>query len=59
MSDNKSKQGKSDDIKIDPKDASEVEYAAKQFGVTPAQIRASISKVGNLRSDVKKDLKGK
>jgi hypothetical protein len=58
MSDDKSKQGTADDIRIDAKDASEVEYAAKQFGVSPEKVRASIAKVGNLRADVEKDLKG-
>lgn len=59
MSDDKSKQGKNDDIRIDAKDASEVEYAARQFGVSPEKVRASIANVGNLRADVERDLKGK
>ena len=59
MSDDKSKQGKSDDIRIDSRDASEVEYAVKKFGVTPEKIRASIANVGNLRADVEKDVEGK
>jgi len=57
MSDNKTKQDGRDDSKIDSHDASEVEYAAKQLGVTPKQIRDAIEKVGNSRSAVEKHLK--
>jgi len=57
MSDDKTKQGKTDDNKIDGHDASEVEYAAKKFGVTPQQIREAIGNVGNSRSEVEKSLK--
>lgn len=52
MADDKSKQGTGDDIRIDANDASEVEYAAKKSGVTSAEIREAITKVGNLRADV-------
>lgn len=57
MADDKSKQGKGDDIRIDAKDAGEVAYAAKQNNVTAAAIKEAISKVGNLRADVAKYLK--
>ena len=57
MADDKSKQGKGDDVRIDVHDASEVEYAAKKSGVTSAQIKEAISKVGNLRADVEKYFK--
>jgi hypothetical protein len=57
MSDNKTKQDGRDDSKIDSHDASEVEYAAKEFGVTPQQIRDAIEKVGNSRSAVEQHLK--
>jgi len=57
MSDDKTKQGARDDNNIDAHDASEVEYAAKQFSVTPQQIRDAIAKVGNSRAAVEKYLK--
>jgi hypothetical protein len=39
MSDNKSKQDGREDSKVDLNDASEVAYAAKQAGVTPAKYK--------------------
>lgn len=59
MSDDKTKQGKKDDNRIDANDASEVEYAAKKFGVTPKVIRDTIAKVGDARSKVLAELKRK
>jgi hypothetical protein len=56
MSDDKNKQDGRDDSKIDSNDASELEYAAKQFGVTPQQIKDAIAKVGSSRAEVKKYL---
>jgi hypothetical protein len=56
MSDDKTKQDGRDDNKIDSHDASEVEYAAKKFGVTPQQIRDAVAKVGNSRAAVQKYL---
>ncbi|MBE9601959.1 DUF3606 domain-containing protein [Pedobacter sp. MC2016-24] len=59
MADNKTKQDGRDDSKIDANDSSEVAYAAKQFGVTSAEIKAAIEAVGNSRAAVKKHLGGK
>ena len=59
MADNKSKQDGRDDSKIDANDSSEVAYAAKEFGVTAAQIKEAIEEVGNSRAAVKKYLTGK
>jgi hypothetical protein len=57
MSDNKKNQDGRDDSKIDSNDASEVEYAAKKFEVTPKEIRDAIAKVGSSRAAVEKYLK--
>jgi hypothetical protein len=59
MADNKSKQDGRDDSKIDVNDSSEVSYAAKQFGVTAAQIREAVDTVGTSRSEVEKHLSKK
>jgi len=59
MADNKNKQDGRDDSKIDANDSSEVSYAAKEFGVTAAQIKEAIEEVGNSRAAVKKYLTGK
>lgn len=59
MTDNKNKQDGRDDSKIDSKDSSEVAYAAREFKVTPDEIRKAISKVGNSRAKVKEYLSGK
>lgn len=57
MSDNKNKQDGRDDSKIDSNDASEIQYAAKKFGVTPEEIKDAIAQVGNSRAAVEKYLK--
>lgn len=59
MSDDKTKKGKREDNRIDPNDASEVEYAAKKMGVTPQVIRDTIMKVGDARSKVEAAIKRK
>jgi hypothetical protein len=56
MSDDKKNQDGRDDSKIDSKDASEVQYAAKKFGVTPKEIRDAIAEVGSSRTAVEKYL---
>ena len=57
MSDNKKKQDGRDDSKIDSHVASEVAYAAKEYGVTQKEIRDAIEKVGSSRTAVAKHLK--
>jgi hypothetical protein len=59
MADNKSKQDGRDDSKIDANDSSEVSYAAKEFGVTAAQVREALEEVGSSRAAVKEYLTGK
>lgn len=59
MADDKTKQGKKDDNRIDVNDAGEVEYAAKKMGVSPKVIRDTIAKVGDARSKVEAEIKRK
>ena len=59
MADNKNKQDGRDDSKIDAQDASEVSYAAKEFGVSATEIKQAIEAVGNSRAAVKKHLTSK
>jgi hypothetical protein len=59
MSDNKTKQDRRDDSKIDLQDSSEVAYAAKEFGVTAAQVKEAVEAVGSSRAKVKEYLAGK
>jgi hypothetical protein len=59
MSDDKTKQDGRDDTRIDINDASELEYAAKQFGVTPNRIREAVEAVGSSREKVRQYLAGK
>ena len=59
MADNKNKQDGRDDSKIDANDASEVAYAAKEFGVSATEIKKAIETVGNSRAAVKKHLTSK
>lgn len=47
MSDNKRKQDGREDSKVDLNDASEVAYAAKQAGVTPAKYKELANASGN------------
>jgi hypothetical protein len=53
MADNKTKQDGRDDSKVDPNDANEVSYAAKEFGVSSSAIKEAITQVGNSRSKLK------
>ncbi|CAM4196891.1 Protein of unknown function [Pedobacter westerhofensis] len=46
-----------DDSKIDSNDASEVQYAAKKFGVTPKEIKDAVAQVGSSRAAVEKYFK--
>jgi uncharacterized protein DUF3606 len=57
MPDNKNKQGKQDDRRIDPKDPSEVGYAARKLGTSPNKIHEAIQEVGTSRQKVEKYVK--
>jgi cell division protein ZapA (FtsZ GTPase activity inhibitor) len=52
MSDDKTKQGKRDDIRIDSKDPNELAYAARKLNVSVHEIKEALRIVGDLRSDV-------
>ncbi|MGN6416381.1 MAG: DUF3606 domain-containing protein [Pseudobacter sp.] len=53
MSDNKQNTGKQDDIRVDAKDPSEVEYLHRQFpGKSHEEIRQAIEKAGPLRVNI-------
>ena len=60
MSDNKSKQGKQDDSRVDKNDPSEVEYLHRKFpNKTHQQIKDAIDKKGPNRRDIEAYLAGK
>ena len=60
MADDKSKQGKQDDIRVDANDPSEVEYLHRQFpNKTHQQIIDAIKTYGPLRANVVRALSGK
>lgn len=52
MKDDKKNKIAKEHNRIDINDASEVEYAAKQFGVTPQVILETIGRVGDARSKI-------
>jgi len=53
MSDNKTKQGKQDDIRVDINDSSEVEYLHRQFpGKSHDEIKKAIREKGPLRKNI-------
>jgi hypothetical protein len=57
MSDDKSKQGKQDDIRVDANDKNEVEYLHQQFPTrTHKEILEAIQKSGPIRKDIIKYL---
>ncbi len=57
MPDNKRKQGKQDDARIDPKDPSEVGYAARKLHTNAQKIHEAIKEVGTSRKKVEKYVK--
>lgn len=59
MSDDKSKTGGQDRVRISLSDDYEVRDWAKKFGVREEQLRAAVEKVGNIADDVEKELKSR
>jgi hypothetical protein len=58
MADNKNNTGKQDDIRVDSKDSSEVEYLHQQFpSKSHQQIKDAIEKYGPMREDIIKNLR--
>jgi hypothetical protein len=57
MSDNKTKQGKQDDARVDINDSSEVEYLHQKFPrKSHDEIKKAIREKGPLRKDIEKQL---
>jgi hypothetical protein len=56
MSDDKSKTGKQDDIRINVNQVHEVTYWTKTFEVTEAKLREAVAAVGPMVKDVRKYL---
>ena len=57
MSDNKSKTGKQDDIRVDINDSSEVEYLHRQFpDKSHEEIKEAVKSAGPMRKDIEEYL---
>jgi hypothetical protein len=56
MADDLKNTGKADDIRINVNQAHEVAYWTKKWGVTEAQLKAAVSRVGVMVKDVQKAL---
>ena len=60
MSDNKTKTGKQDDIRVDSNDPSEVEYLHRQFPKkTHEEIKKAIKEKGPMRINIEQYLRSK
>jgi hypothetical protein len=58
MSDNKTKTGKQDDIRVDSNDPSEVEYLHRQFpNKTHDEIKKAIKERGPVRKEIEEFLR--
>lgn len=56
MSDDKKNRGTADRARINVHEAYEVEYWAKELGVTPERLRELVSKHGVMAADVRRAL---
>jgi hypothetical protein len=52
MSDDKTKQDKRDDNRIDSTDPNEIAYEARKLNVSVPEIKEAIRAVGNMRKDI-------
>jgi len=59
MADNKNKKDARDRNQVAGGESYEVDYLAKELGVTRQEVESAIEKVGNGREDIIKYLKGK
>lgn len=59
MSDDKTKTGGQDRKRISLEQDYEVRDWAEKFGVSQDELRAAVSRVGNMAEDVERDLKGR
>jgi hypothetical protein len=57
MSDDKTKKGPQDRLRINVTEKYEVQYWTDKFGVTSDQLRNAVQKVGVMAADVEKELK--
>lgn len=57
MADNKNNRGEPDRSRINPKEAYEVQYWAKKFGVSNEELKEAVKKAGNSPDEVRKELK--
>lgn len=56
MSDDKSKTGQADRIRINTSEDYEVRDWAKKFGVSEDEVRQAVERVGPMADDVRRDL---
>ena len=59
MSDDKSKSGQQDRLRINVNEDYELRDWSKKFGVTAEQLKAAVKKVGPMAADVEKELKSR
>jgi Protein of unknown function (DUF3606) len=57
MSDNRKKKGARDRSRISTSEDYEVRYWSKKFGVSAAELKAAVKKVGNSATAVEKELR--
>jgi len=57
MSDDKTKTGGPDRLRINPGEDYEVRDWARKFGVSEERLRAAVRKVGPMAADVERELK--
>lgn len=58
MADDRTKKGPQDRSRVNLSEEYEVRYWSEKFGVTAAQLRDAVSKVGNSAAAVEKELAG-
>jgi uncharacterized protein DUF3606 len=56
MVDDPSKRGTADRLRIDVSEEYECRYWSSKFGVTPGELKAAVSRVGPMVSDVAREL---
>ena len=56
MPDDKTKTGTADDVRINVKEAYEVQYWSKKFGVTEEELLDAVAAAGPMVADFKREL---
>jgi hypothetical protein len=59
MADDRTKQGPQDRSRVNIQEPYEVEYWSKKFGVSPADLRSAVERVGPMANMVEEALKAK